>query len=272
MATSSRLAREQTEKAFAAYLNDHRGSALDGIPVQIRKGKFKDDGTLELENLDEIPLPCVAVACPRSHPHDGGWPVCELHILSLNSVDDENAATKASQRFGYIAALLGEENTESVMTSLNYRGPLPYTKFGDLDTMTVGGEPLVWDVAHGAWAPAGVDWDNVTGYIVAAAQITGDPYTSGLSILQYLAGAVVSSHLYPVIAPGVIVQDPAGPQITDFEPVTGIDSRAVRNFKVFGFYQTEDMGQETDRHWIDHLVFEVHCNPTDDIDGDGEDD
>jgi hypothetical protein len=176
MATSSRLAREQTEKAFAAYLNANRtATPLAGIPVQVRKGKLLDNGTLELENLDEIPLPCVAVACPRSRPHDGGWPVCELHILSLNSVDEDQAATKASARFGFIAELLSEDHDATVKAALNMPSALP-------------------------------------------------------------------------------------------------DNRVVKNYNVIGFYQTEDMGQETDRHWIDHLVFEVHCNPTDDLNGDGQDD
>jgi hypothetical protein len=48
------------------------------------------------------------------------------------------------------------------------------------------------------------------------------------------------------------------------EPESGPDNRAVKNFRAFGFYMTEDMGQESARHWIDHLVFEVHCVPTDD--------
>lgn len=45
-------------------------------------------------------------------------------------------------------------------------------------------------------------------------------------------------------------------------PATGPDERAVKDFHIFGYYQTEDMGQETDRRWIDHLVFEAHCTPS----------
>lgn len=185
MATTARLAREQTEKAFAAYLNAHRTSTpLTGIPVFVRKGKFLDGGTFELERVDEIPLPAICVSCPRSKPHDMGYPVCELHILVLTSVDEMNTATPpapvaasvAAARFGYVAELFSEDNEPAVKLALN----LP------------------------------------------------------------LSG--------------------------------GVDNRVVKNFKVFGFYQTEDMGQETDRHWIDHLIFEVHCIPTDDADGDGNDD
>lgn len=48
------------------------------------------------------------------------------------------------------------------------------------------------------------------------------------------------------------------------KPASGPDTRVARDFMVFGFYLTEDQGQETDRHWIDHLLFEVHCQSTDD--------
>ncbi len=51
------------------------------------------------------------------------------------------------------------------------------------------------------------------------------------------------------------------------KPALAVDDRVVKDFNLFGFYQTEDMGKETGRHWIDHLVFECHCLPTDDING-----
>jgi hypothetical protein len=227
-------------------------------------------GAFELENVDEIPVPSVAVSCPRSKPHDMGYPVCELHIMSLTSTDEASAATKAADRFGFIAALLGEENTDAVIAALNYKWPFTNTKFGNLDTMTVDGDPLVWDNSHGVWAPADIDFNNANGYLVAVAQVSSDPYVTGMSLIRYVNGAAQSSNLYPISPPGVIVQDPDGPQITDFDAVENVDARAVQDFQAFGFYQTEDMGQETDRHWIDHLVFEVHCQPTDDLDGDGE--
>lgn len=186
MATNSRLAREQAEKAFAAYINGNRAGsplATPAVPVFVRKGKLLDNGSFELENVDEIPVPSIAVSCPRAKPHDMDYPVCEVHILCLTSVDEDNGAsppvkvgaTVAAARFGFIANLFGEENTAAVIAAMNRpTSPTP-------------------------------------------------------------------------------------------------DNRVVKNFRVFGFYQTEDMGQETDRHWIDHLVFEVHCQPTDDVDGDGED-
>jgi hypothetical protein len=176
MATLDRLAREQCEKAFAAYIISQKtGSALAtpvDVPVHVRKGKLKDDGTFELENVDEVPVPCIAVSCPRTKPHDMGYPICELHILSMTSVDEVNAATIAAARFGFIAELLNDDNIEVVKAAMN-------------------------------------------------------------------------------------------------KPV-GTDNRVVKDFNVFGFFLSEDMGQETDRHWIDHIVYEVHCIPTDDTDGDGQ--
>lgn len=186
MATTSRLAREQAEKAFAAYIIANKPSsplASPDVPVFVRKGKLMGDGIFQLENVDEIPIPSIAVACPRTKPHDMGYPVCEVHVLCLTSVDEMNSATPpvavgatvAAARFGYLANLFGEENYDTVKAAMNR---------------------------------------------------------------------------------------PTSP---------AADNRVVKNFTMFGFYQTEDMGQETDRHWIDHLVFEAHCQPTDDLDGDGAD-
>lgn len=181
MATLDRLSREQCEKAFAAYLNSIRaGSAIENVPVFVRKGKLMDDGSFQLENVDEIPVPSIAVSCPKSTPHDLGYPICELHVMSLTSVDELNTAdppvpvgaSVAAARFGFIAEKLDESNLPAVIAAVS-------------------------------------------------------------------------------------------------KPV-GTDNRVIKNFNVFGMYQTDDLGQETERHWIDHLVFEVHCVPSDDLDGDGQ--
>lgn len=54
------------------------------------------------------------------------------------------------------------------------------------------------------------------------------------------------------------------------KPASGPDNRPVKDFALFGFYQNEEMGEETLTTLIDHLVFECHCLPTDDVDGDGQ--
>jgi hypothetical protein len=172
-----RLAREQCEKAFASYINTHKtGTALAtpvAVEVRVRKGTLTDDGAFTFENVDEIPLPCIAVSCPRVKPHESvGYPICELHVLVLTSVDEQDAADRASARFGYLAELFSDDKLATLMAAMN-------------------------------------------------------------------------------------------------QPVSGPDNRVIKNFNLFGFALVEDMGQETDRHWMDHLVFEVHCNPTDDTNGDG---
>lgn len=47
-------------------------------------------------------------------------------------------------------------------------------------------------------------------------------------------------------------------------PDEGEDTRVVKNFRCFGYIETDDISQETERHWIDDFSYEVHCQPTDD--------
>lgn len=184
MPTNVRLAREQCEKAFAAYLAQLKTTPptwwvgpcplADPVDVQIfiRKGEFDADGLYQLDKPDEIPLPCVAIAVPRVKPHESmGYPICELHVMVLQGIDEADVNARQSARFGFIAELFDDSHQLEVFAALNLSNP----------------------------------------------------------------------------------------------------DRAVKNFNVFGMYQTEDMGKETARHWIDHLVYEVHCQPTDDVDGDSKD-
>jgi hypothetical protein len=175
--TNERLNREQCEKAFAAYIIAQKADPPDwgdpcplvdpvDVGVFVRKGQFNDAGQYVLETPEEIPLPAVCVAAARVKPHEMGYPVVELHVLVINAVDETEASTRLSARFGFVSELLDESHQSELFTALN-------------------------------------------------------------------------------------------------KPV-GTDNRVVKNFHIFGFYPTEEMGQETERRWIDHLVYEVHCNPTDD--------
>lgn len=185
MATNIRLAREQCEKAFAAYFQwiaAHPPAWAGGVTtpltdptavnIFIRKGQFDANGLYHLERPDEILLPAVCLAVPQVKPHPGmEYPICELHVIIMNGVDEKDVNSRQSSRFGFIAELLDESHKAELFAAVN-------------------------------------------------------------------------------------------------KPDSGADNRVVKNFNLFGFYQTEDMGKETGRHWIDHLVFECHCLPTDDINGD----
>jgi hypothetical protein len=183
MATNVRLAREQCEKAFANYFqwiaaNPPAWAAnptplTDPVAVNvfIRKGQFDADGQYHLESPDEIALPAVCVAVPQVKPHPGmEYPICELHVIIMNGVDEEAVNDRQLARLGFIAELLDESHKDELFARLN-------------------------------------------------------------------------------------------------KPALAVDDRTVKNFNIFGFYQTEDMGREEGRHWIDHLVYECHCLPTDDVNG-----
>ncbi len=182
MATNIRLSRERVEQAVAQFIIERRTGALatpTEVPVLIRKGKVdKETGKFELENPDEITLPAVVISCPRAEPHAMGYPICEVHILCMNSMAGDDAADLQAGRFGLIAELFPDVDLDrlkhlSVMTGLN-------------------------------------------------------------------------------------------------KPASGTDTRKVKDFTLFDFYPTDDLGEETGHTWIDHLVFDFHCVPTDDTDGDGQ--
>lgn len=47
----------------------------------------------------------------------------------------------------------------------------------------------------------------------------------------------------------------------------GEDIRTVKDFRAFGFKFVDDSSQESERQWMDDLVLEFHCQPTDDVSG-----
>lgn len=174
MATTLRLAREQAERAFAQFLISKKEGSLVtpvDVPVLIRKGKLEENGTFKLDQEgDEIPLPSLVISCPRAVVHAAGHYVCDLHVLCLNSVDEEDARSRISDRFGLVANALPD--------------------------------------------------------------IDADP-TAHQAVFTFMN-----------------------------KPASGTDERIVKDFHLIGLVPTDDMGEETGTSWIDHLVFEVHCNPT----------
>lgn len=129
--TNERLAREQCEKAFAAYIIAQKTSPPDwfdptpltdpvDVPVFIRKGQFNDQGEYLVDNPDDVPLPAVCIGCPRAKPHEGmDYPICELHVIVMNAADEVNAATVHSARFGFLAELLDVSRRGDVIAALN---------------------------------------------------------------------------------------------------------------------------------------------------------
>lgn len=187
MATNSRLAREQCEKAFAAYLIAQKvtppawstvpspltaNGGQPDVPVFIRKGQLDASGIYHLDKPDDVPLPSICIAVPRVKPHVGmDYPVCELNVLVLSSIDEDDVNARHSARVGFISELFDESHQAELFQALNL----------------------------------------------------------------------------------------------------GNVNRTVHNFNIFGMYLTEEMGEETGRHWIDHFVYECHAQPTDDVNGDSQD-
>jgi hypothetical protein len=174
MGTPLRLTRSQTEKALCAFIKaklpDAPSPAPITAPVFIRQGQVNDEGSLILENPDDIPLPSIVVAVPSVRRHEMGYGVCEVHVVVCGGVDGTNAASKHDALAGYIMAILGEDNRGTVLTALN-------------------------------------------------------------------------------------------------PPASGSDERDVKEFRAFGYLLANEFSQETGRAWMDDLVFEFHCQPTDDISG-----
>lgn len=135
MATNARLAREQCEKAFAAYLLAQKTNPpswsspcplMDpvDIPVLIRKGQFDENGAYVLEKPEEIPIPSVCVAVPRVKPHPGmDYPICELHVMVFSGVDEQDSNVRQSARFGFVSELLDESHQAELFDALNLTNP-----------------------------------------------------------------------------------------------------------------------------------------------------
>lgn len=131
MPINGRLAREQCEKAFAAYLLNVKSnppswsdptplSRPEDVGVFIRKGQFNERGEYELERPDDIPLPSVCIAVPRIKPHEiMGYPICELHVIIMNGTDEDDASNRASARFGFVAELFDDSHQVDLFAALN---------------------------------------------------------------------------------------------------------------------------------------------------------
>lgn len=125
MSTSLRKARANLEKGVAQYIMGKLvGTAYAAIPVNVRMGEIDGTtGAFTLAKLDELPLPMIAVACPRAERHSMGFPVCQLHVIVLGSIDGNTDADTPSQNHedlaGFIGAMIGEENYPAIILALN---------------------------------------------------------------------------------------------------------------------------------------------------------
>jgi hypothetical protein len=174
MATPLRLSRTRAEEAIAAFIKaklaDAPAPAPDDCPVFIRQGEVDDNGSLILDNPDDIPLPSIVVSATQSQRHAMGYSVVQLHVMVCGGTDGEDAAEKHDTLAGYVAAIFGEENRNDVCVALS-------------------------------------------------------------------------------------------------PPIAGPDNRAVKEFRAFGYLLTDEFSQQSGRAWIDDVVYEFHCQPTDDTSG-----
>lgn len=173
--TNLRLSRAQLEKAFVAFLMTKlQGTKWYQVPVQARMGAIEPStGKFALDKLDEIPLPCIAVAAPTAKRHAMGFSECELHIIVLGAQDPdpENGKTDPlndhAELVGEVAGWIGEDQLPTVMAAIN-------------------------------------------------------------------------------------------------APDSGTDTRAIKDFRLFGYLPQDESSQETDRAFIDDFVYLTHSQPTDD--------
>jgi hypothetical protein len=150
-----RLSRANLEKAIAAFLISRLAEAaadntspnlanINSVPVHVRMGKLDENGTFELADIDDIPLPAVCVAVPRSERHPFGYSKCEMHVIVLGSVNKTKVAdfpaignvtqtiseegedvvyNKPKEQHetiaGFIAECLAEQNHDTVLADLN---------------------------------------------------------------------------------------------------------------------------------------------------------
>lgn len=132
---SIRLSRSRLEQAIAAYItlqksliadDDVAKGVVESIPVLTRKGEIDDDGKFKLEIMDDVPLPCYIISCPRAQTAKNGsmgYPICELHIIIMGNIDpgDDNVDVKTLSEIvvGWVAQLFSEDNFDVVIAGLN---------------------------------------------------------------------------------------------------------------------------------------------------------
>lgn len=104
--TPLRLSRSQCERAVAAYLDAAKaGTAHAEVPVNVRMGELDAEGNFKLNNIEELPIPCIAVSAPRAEQHAMGYSIVELHVAVLGSINSETSAAHV-ERVGWVAERL----------------------------------------------------------------------------------------------------------------------------------------------------------------------
>lgn len=118
--TNLRLARGQLEKAIVAFIEKKReGTEYFELSIQARLGELDAQGKFKLANLDEVPLPSVAVAAPILERHPMGYAAGDVHIVVLGSQDGEDATNKHEALVGWIASLFGEDQLATVVAAVS---------------------------------------------------------------------------------------------------------------------------------------------------------
>jgi hypothetical protein len=95
----------------------------------------------------------------------------------------------------------------------------------------------------------------LTGYFVATLEIMvfSSIDESNANDLQEQIVGQIQSALFPMTDVRSVLN----------APTDGPDTRAVRDFRVHGYFCQEESGRVTERHWIDTIVYEVHCQASD---------
>ena len=129
--TNLRLSRSQLEKAIVAYIEKCLSQTrFHWVTVQARAGEVDENGRFKLTDLQELPLPCVAVAAPVGIRHPMGFTECELHVIVLgpmNKIEDDTKPEKNvidpsnfhTELVGIVANVLGEEMLDQVRAAVN---------------------------------------------------------------------------------------------------------------------------------------------------------
>lgn len=127
--TNLRNARLQLEKAIVAYVMGLLpGTKWFAVPVHARMGEIDTiTQKFKLTKLEEIPMPCIAVAVPGASRHDMGFAESEMHVIVLGSQDRQeerepqfcDPLNDHAELAGFIAAAIADDQLATIMAAVN---------------------------------------------------------------------------------------------------------------------------------------------------------